>query len=175
MPYYKPESVTAVTMTDASKQMLWHAKQKQSQQNANLPVKFCLADAQAMLSVPDAGNFPLSRPDSDAPQALQAQADTQSSDYSSELQRFAPQQFDTVVDTFGLCSHEDPVAALKVSNHHQHMAQPNCMSSVCPSTDQNITVVASASQPCLQEITSIYACETVHAAIACGHQQLHTP
>ncbi|GLC72044.1 hypothetical protein PLESTF_001198100 [Pleodorina starrii] len=29
------------------------------------------------------------------------------------LRRFAPGQFDTVVDTFGLCSHEDPVQALK--------------------------------------------------------------
>ncbi|GIL90628.1 hypothetical protein Vretimale_15761 [Volvox reticuliferus] len=29
------------------------------------------------------------------------------------LRRFAPGQFDTVVDTFGLCSHEDPIQALK--------------------------------------------------------------
>uniref|UniRef100_A0A7S0WZR0 Methyltransferase type 11 domain-containing protein n=1 Tax=Chlamydomonas leiostraca TaxID=1034604 RepID=A0A7S0WZR0_9CHLO len=29
------------------------------------------------------------------------------------LQRFAPGSFDTVVDAFGLCSHDDPVAVLK--------------------------------------------------------------
>ncbi|KAG2439369.1 hypothetical protein HXX76_004728 [Chlamydomonas incerta] len=31
----------------------------------------------------------------------------------AKLHRFAPGQFDTVVDTFGLCSHEDPVQVLK--------------------------------------------------------------
>eukprot|EP00198_Chlamydomonas_reinhardtii_P007630 XP_001696967.1 predicted protein [Chlamydomonas reinhardtii] len=31
----------------------------------------------------------------------------------AKLSRFAPGQFDTVVDTFGLCSHEDPVQVLK--------------------------------------------------------------
>ncbi|GIL46555.1 hypothetical protein Vafri_3532 [Volvox africanus] len=34
-------------------------------------------------------------------------------DSGTPLRRFAPGQFDTVVDTFGLCSHEDPVQALK--------------------------------------------------------------
>ncbi|KAG2453444.1 hypothetical protein HYH02_001665 [Chlamydomonas schloesseri] len=34
-------------------------------------------------------------------------------DGGAKLHRFAPGQFDTVVDTFGLCSHEDPVQVLK--------------------------------------------------------------
>ncbi|GLI64441.1 hypothetical protein VaNZ11_007711 [Volvox africanus] len=34
-------------------------------------------------------------------------------DSGTPLRRFAPGQFDTVVDTFGLCSHEDPIQALK--------------------------------------------------------------
>lgn len=129
MSYYRPDSVTAVTMTDASKQMLWHAKQKHSQQNAKLPIRFCLADAQAMLSARDANDPSFARQNSDAPPAVAAQSHQSSHDYSSQPQSFAPKQFDTVVDTFGLCSHRDPVAALKVSSHGRCILQHACIPS----------------------------------------------
>lgn len=101
-------------MTDGSKHMLWHAQQKHSQQNAKLPIRFGLADAQAMLTQPDLPRPNVARPESDASQTSAAQSDKRLSSYSPEPQVFFPQQFDTVVDTFGLCSHKDPVAALKV-------------------------------------------------------------
>lgn len=115
MSYYNPDSVTAVTMTDASKHMLWHAKQKHNQQNAKLPVKFCLVDAQAMLSNSDSANSASSANASDTHQTPSAQTGQRPPEYSLQPQGFSPQQFDTVVDTFGLCSHRDPVAALQVS------------------------------------------------------------
>ena len=37
-----------------------------------------------------------------------------SSPYASALRVFRPASFATVVDTFGLCSHDDPVATLRV-------------------------------------------------------------
>lgn len=37
-----------------------------------------------------------------------------SSPYASALRVFRPASFTTVVDTFGLCSHDDPVATLRV-------------------------------------------------------------
>ena len=112
--YYNPEMVTAVTMTDASKHMLWYAQQKHSQQNAKLPIRFCLADAQAMLTQSDLSHAYPARPESDNSQMSAAQSDKRLRSYSPEPQVFFPGQFDTVVDTFGLCSHKDPVAALKV-------------------------------------------------------------
>ena len=129
--YYNPEMVTAVTMTDGSKHMLWHAQQKHSQQNAKLPIRFCLADAQAMLTQPDLPHPNVARPESDASQTSAAQSDKRLSSYSPEPQVFFPQQFDTVVDTFGLCSHKDPVAALKVcistTLNYRMAAYPSCV------------------------------------------------
>lgn len=119
LAYYKPGRAQSVTLTDASKHMLWHARQKHNDQNVQLPVSFCLADAQAMLSSsasadPDTATATTANADgasSDAAQSKGSSRDT----YRPQMTSFAPQQFDTVVDTFGLCSHSDPVAALKVS------------------------------------------------------------
>lgn len=95
-------------MTDTSKNMLWHARQKHDRHGSTLPVKFCLADAQRLVSGPSA---------SQAKRKHEAAITSEQSQHASRLQdkleTFSPAQFDTVIDTFGLCSHEDPKAALQ--------------------------------------------------------------
>lgn len=95
-------------MTDTSKNMLWHARQKHDRHGSTLPVKFCLADAQRMVSGPSA---------SQAKRKHEAAIKSEQSQHASRLQdkleTFSAAQFDTVIDTFGLCSHEDPKAALQ--------------------------------------------------------------
>lgn len=83
--------------------MLWHAQQKRDKYQPDLPVTFHLADAQRILS------------DSGEDAFVPADAQKLTSKFQEKLQTFDKAHFDTVVDTFGLCSHEDPVAALKVS------------------------------------------------------------
>ena len=107
---YYGSRATSVTMTDTSKNMLWHARQKCDKHHASLPVTFCLADAQRMLSE---NQQEPTMPDQASPVASQGQKTT--SAFQEELQTFTPGQFDTIVDTFGLCSHEDPVTALQVA------------------------------------------------------------
>ncbi|KAL3133523.1 hypothetical protein ABBQ38_007376 [Trebouxia sp. C0009 RCD-2024] len=107
LPYYS-KAARSLTISDTSKNMLWHARQKHDRYSANLPATFCLADAQNMLhhGTTDAG-----APD----EALCHSSKVQQPDstYQDKLQTFSLAQFDTVIDTFGLCSHADPVAALK--------------------------------------------------------------
>lgn len=100
---YYSKAATSITMTDTSKNMLWHAKQKREKYNVDVPVTCYLSDAQRMLSNDDE----LSKQDF-------SKVSQPSSTYQDKLQTFSPAQFDTVIDTFGLCSHADPVAALKV-------------------------------------------------------------
>ena len=90
-------------MTDTSKNMLWHARQKRDQCHPDVPVTFYMSDAQRMLSNDD-----------DSSQEDTSKVQQPTSTYQDKLQTFSPAQFDTVIDTFGLCSHADPVAALKV-------------------------------------------------------------
>lgn len=90
-------------MTDTSRDMLWHAAQKHEKQSPQLQAKFCLADAQNLLSEPSSGI-----PGQDISDIEGSQSAAQ-----QKLQTFRPAQFDTVVDTFGLCSHADPRAALQ--------------------------------------------------------------
>ena len=108
LPYYS-NAAASVTMSDTSKNMLWHARQKHHRSNANLHVTFCLADAQRMLATGKEHDAP----ESDASGANHQQQPVNT--FQTKLQTFNPAQFDTVVDTFGLCSHEDPVAARKVT------------------------------------------------------------
>ena len=109
LSYYNSHQVNSVTMTDTSKNMLWHARQKHDRHGSTLPVKFCLADAQRMVSGPSA---------SQAKRKHEAAIKSEQSQHASRLQdkleTFSAAQFDTVIDTFGLCSHEDPKAALQV-------------------------------------------------------------
>ncbi len=108
LSYYNSQQVNSVTMTDTSKNMLWHARQKHDRHSSTLPVKFCLADAQRMVSGPSASQ---AREHEDAITSEQSQ---HASRLQDKLETFSPGQFDTVIDTFGLCSHEDPKAALQV-------------------------------------------------------------
>lgn len=107
--YYNNQQVHSVTMTDTSKNMLWHARQKHDRRSSTLPVKFCLADAQRMVSDPSASQA--NRKHDDASTSEQSQ---HASRLQDKLETFSPAQFDTVIDTFGLCSHQDPKAALQV-------------------------------------------------------------
>ncbi|KAA6425558.1 hypothetical protein WJX79_010598 [Trebouxia sp. C0005] len=106
--YYNNQQVHSVTMTDTSKNMLWHARQKHDRRSSTLPVKFCLADAQRMVSDPSASQA--NRKHDDASTSEQSQ---HASRLQDKLETFSPAQFDTVIDTFGLCSHQDPKAALQ--------------------------------------------------------------
>ena len=103
-------------MTDTSKNMLWHAMQKHDMNTTSLPVKFCLADAQQMLSHSDAPSTAISDASESSvyDKISTTQNLPQAPRYQEKLETFSPAQFDTVVDTFGLCSHEDPKAALMV-------------------------------------------------------------
>lgn len=100
---YYSKAATSITMTDTSKNMLWHARQKREKYHADVPVTFYLSDAQRMLSNDDVSS-----------QENTSKVQHPTSTYQDKLQTFSPAQFDTVIDTFGLCSHADPVAALKV-------------------------------------------------------------
>lgn len=106
---YYSKAASSVTLTDTSKHMLWHARQKLDKDHINVPVTFCLVDAQRMLSN-NAIDDKVPR-DASLHSAKVQQPDSM---YQDQLQTFSPAQFDTVIDTFGLCSHADPVAALKV-------------------------------------------------------------
>ena len=109
IPYYNAQQVTSIVMTDTSRDMLWHAIQKHHKQAPQLKATFCLADAQHMLS--EHGQF------HDTPYHANQrnEAKDDSSALWQKLETFEPAQFDTVIDTFGLCSHADPEAALRVS------------------------------------------------------------
>ncbi len=96
-------------MTDTSKNMLWHARQKHDRSTSTLPVKFCLADAQRMVSDLSASQTAMNHDD-----ASMSEQSQHASRLQDKLETFSPAQFDTVIDTFGLCSHEDPMAALQV-------------------------------------------------------------
>ena len=109
LSYYNSHQVNSVTMTDTSKNMLWHARQKHDRHSSTLPVKFCLADAQRMVSGPNASQANRKQED-----AIASEQSQHASRLQDKLETFRPAQFDTVIDTFGLCSHEDPKAALQV-------------------------------------------------------------
>lgn len=112
--YYNSQHVNSLTMTDISKYMLWHAIQKHDKNNPKLNAKFCLADAQQLLS--DSGAvIAAAEPDNYHEHVSTSHV---SSKFQGKLETFNPAQFDTVVDTFGLCSHEDPKTALKVKVLH---------------------------------------------------------
>ncbi len=121
LSYYNRQQVNSVTMTDTSKNMLWHARQKHDKHSTTLAVKFCLADAQRMVSDSSA-----SQPNRERDDASASEQSQHASRLQDKLETFSPAQFDTVIDTFGLCSHENPKAALQVH------APPTGLQSVAP-------------------------------------------
>lgn len=74
-------------------------------------VRFTLADAQTLSPGGSGGS---SSGDLQQPQQIEQPS------FGPQLaapEGFRPGQFDTVVDTFGLCSCDDPVGALQVNEH----------------------------------------------------------
>ncbi|KAK9839165.1 hypothetical protein WJX74_010809 [Apatococcus lobatus] len=105
VPYYNAGAISSLTFTDKSKYMLWHAKQKYDAQlrlkaeKAGVPVSFALSDAEHLC-----GSSQL---------AAEASGAVDGPGFGKEGHTFPAHSFDTVIDTFGLCSHEDPAAALQ--------------------------------------------------------------
>lgn len=95
--YYPFKSIGSLTLTDLSKEMLWHAKEKFIRMTEDRPalaagsVLFKRADAQCLTRGSDDAHASIASPPP-----------------------FAPASFDTVIDTFGLCSISNPVLALQV-------------------------------------------------------------
>lgn len=114
VPYYNAGAISSLTFTDKSKYMLWHAKQKYDAQlrskaeKAGVPVSFALSDAEHLCSS--------SQP------AAENEDVSNGPGFGEEGHTFPAHCFDTVIDTFGLCSHEDPAAALQVSTPRLHAA-----------------------------------------------------
>lgn len=137
---YYSKAASSVTITDTSKDMLWHARQKRDK--CHVPVTFCLADAQRMLPETMTNEVPreASLHSSKVPRA--------DFTYQDKLQTFNPAQFDTVIDTFGLCSHSDPVAALEVGQ----------LSFTGLHNDAHVTVHADHHSPVLQHVPPALLC-----------------
>lgn len=134
LPYYPLARMRSLTLTDTSRHMLVNAADKFAEltqgQAAPLPVRFELADAQQLVERPggsgsesssESSSERSSSVSSSTAGALGAPATPRQQGEAAPLrpalkqqQRFPPRSFDVVVDTFGLCSQQDPVTALKV-------------------------------------------------------------
>eukprot|EP00887_Chlorella_sp_A99_P005360 scaffold1.g5360.t1 len=101
-------AISSLTLTDSNREMLQHAWDKYRDMmrlEPAVPVRFTLADAQALsggsgAAAGDAAPSPPPRAPGFGPQFAAPET-------------FATAQFDTVVETFGLCSCSDPVQSLK--------------------------------------------------------------
>ena len=115
LPHYQFSNLTSLTLTDSSVQMLEQANDKLDREHARdaagVDVLVCHGKAEDLCSCvakalgKDAGGDDSSSPGPGCnivpcPSPL------------------PPAQYDTVIDTFGLCSHSNPV---KVRNHQAHM------------------------------------------------------
>ena len=122
LPYYPLSRLSSLTLTDASPCMLAAAYDKHRAQQrrraadpATPPVRFLLADAQHMLAAPSSSSGSEGAAAAAAPgEPVGGGGGGFVRPELQRAQRFAPASFDTVVDTFGLCSHEDPVRVLQV-------------------------------------------------------------
>ncbi|GAB4817849.1 hypothetical protein N2152v2_004895 [Parachlorella kessleri] len=136
LPYYNFGKLSSLTLTDTSRQMLLNARDKFEALQPHLPaetvVRFSLGDghhlvdgkrsatgsAAALAPAEGASSSSRSVAAREAPGAATSAApaadeQTRFGPALRESQTFQPHSFDTVVDTFGLCSHEDPVQVLK--------------------------------------------------------------
>ncbi|KAK3264147.1 hypothetical protein CYMTET_27094 [Cymbomonas tetramitiformis] len=108
LPYYplQNQTVSSLTLTDKSIPMLKEAQQKLIKLYSDMDVSkviFQCTDAEGMCRSHDHTTYP-----------SQKRIPKQVSENTiSEPNTFEERSFDTVVDTFGLCSHENPVQALK--------------------------------------------------------------
>ncbi|EFN59364.1 hypothetical protein CHLNCDRAFT_137827 [Chlorella variabilis] len=131
LPYYDLRRLRSLTLTDTSRHMLVNAADKYAEMGASTGsarVRFELADAQHLAATPDSSSGSSessSRAHAAAgaaqqpPEARQPQEQMQGAvgaphrPQLRQQQTFPPRSFDCVVDTFGLCSQQDPVTALK--------------------------------------------------------------
>lgn len=129
LPYYKYDNLKSLTLTDSSKYMLWHASQKyrdiQAAKKFSLPVGFFLSEGEKLTESQSAASVPTSKLMAQAISTEAAERNKSpsgegepsevSSVFTTRTNEYAENSFDTVVDTFGLCSHADPVQVLKVT------------------------------------------------------------
>lgn len=118
MRYYKfSNGVSSITLAEPSREMLAEARQKaiklsEGSKGKDLPrMNFVLARAETLVLRGEQGERSFGPSD-----AFDFNVDNENSSSTPPLPapgRFPPNSFDTVVDTFGLCSVEDPQAALK--------------------------------------------------------------
>lgn len=121
--YYKWGQLNSLTVTDTSRHMLFYARQKLVARQPDVPVCFCEADAQH-LCLPSAadegskGNTGSSAQTSGghASPGIAAPHDAAARSPPQLSEQLPRQKFDTVIDTFGLCSHASPVEALKAAS-----------------------------------------------------------
>ncbi len=96
LQYYDDDKVTSVVCTDRNRDMLLEAMEKAN----NLNVTFAVADVLDLAS-PHASMAAITKEDGPYGPALR------------QLVHFPENHFDTVVDSFGLCSCADPVHAIR--------------------------------------------------------------
>lgn len=133
LPYYlHTANMTSLTLSDASRPMLAQAFDKHRSAAAaegglGVPLRFCLADAEQLCSGSRSSGSSGGTAAA-AGKAAAAEGDAPFSESSTtaqaprfgpaltQTQHFLPGSFDTVIDTFGLCSCRDPVKALQVNS-----------------------------------------------------------
>jgi methyltransferase OMS1 len=139
LPYYRYDKLNSLTVTDSSKYMLWHASQKyrdrQAAKNSSLPVSFFLSDAEKLASPQPAAAVPTSeatrnQSGADAKESESGQQSQVSGVFATRTHAYAENSFDTVVDTFGLCSHGNPVHVLKVRRWLPYLLAKNVAKSM---------------------------------------------
>jgi methyltransferase OMS1 len=106
LTYYHGDKVETLTCSDKSREMLLEATEKAKKECMVKNINFCIAD---VLNLTDAETI-------GSNSNTNAKTPETSSRYGPLLRDtvvFPESHFDTVVDTFGLCSCEDPVKAIK--------------------------------------------------------------
>lgn len=122
LPYYNFAKLSSLTLTDTSRQMLINAqeKYKEAREGMHVPchtrVSFCLCDGHRLVHSQEATEMPSPKQAHTREQKDGAEWETRYGPALRTVHTFPPGTFDAVVDTFGLCSHEDPVQVLKAGN-----------------------------------------------------------
>eukprot|EP00890_Picochlorum_soloecismus_P006603 jgi/Picsp_1/768/NSC_04257-R1_protein integral to the mitochondrial membrane len=113
LKYYDPSKVKSLTVTDRAREMLLEAKDKLGTVSID-GVRLALADVQSLSG--DTGRKENSKiGEETAEKKKEEEEEEEETPFGPALRHFATFQqecFDSVVDTFGLCSCSDPVKAL---------------------------------------------------------------
>lgn len=103
MKYYDKNSVHELTLTDMSRDMLLKAYEKY-EIDKDMKVRFALADVEHLVAAAD---------DDVSVVSTQQASDTKYGPALKHVEVFPASSIDTIVDTFGLCSCENPTIALQ--------------------------------------------------------------